>query len=120
LDNQNNYVEHLSVDDNGAKNFNILAISLNVLHNCFNDSNEIIFKSVCKFLDISAKLFFPCGFFGNHLAHPLKLFAHLWSPVRTLHKWLPGFILAHSTIVSLDKSQKDFSIARADRYLRLH
>jgi len=77
LDSQNNYVERLSVDDNDAKNFNILATSLNVLHNYFNDPNEIIFRSVCKFLDISAKL---CGFFGDHLAHPLKLFAHLWSP----------------------------------------
>jgi len=44
--NQNNYVERLSVDNNAAKNFNILAISLNVLHNYFDDSNKIIFRSV--------------------------------------------------------------------------
>jgi len=33
LNHQNNYVERLSVDNNAAKNFNNLAISLNVLHN---------------------------------------------------------------------------------------
>jgi len=35
LDHQNNYIEHLSIDDNAAKYFNILAISLNVLHNYY-------------------------------------------------------------------------------------
>jgi len=33
------------IDDNVAKNFSILAISLNVIHNYFDDSNKIIFKS---------------------------------------------------------------------------
>jgi len=37
LNYQNNYVECLSVDDNGAKNFSILANSLSVLHNYFDD-----------------------------------------------------------------------------------
>jgi len=42
---QNNYVElcrmHLSVDDKAATNFNILAISLSVLHNYINNSNKL-------------------------------------------------------------------------------
>jgi len=33
LDCHNNYIESLSVDDNAATNCNILATSLNVLHN---------------------------------------------------------------------------------------
>jgi len=43
---------------NAAKNFDILATSLNVLHNYFEYFNEIIFKSVSKFLDTSTKPFF--------------------------------------------------------------
>jgi len=42
---QNNYVEHLSVDDNAAKSFNILATSSSGLHNYFDDPS-IIFRSV--------------------------------------------------------------------------
>jgi len=42
---QNNYVElcrmHLSVDDNAATNFNILATSLSVLHNYINGSSKL-------------------------------------------------------------------------------
>jgi len=41
LDHQNNYVERLSVADNVGKSFNILAISLNVLHNCFEGPRKI-------------------------------------------------------------------------------
>jgi len=44
-----------------TKNFDILAISLNILYNYFD--SLIIFRSVfilAKFLDISAKPFFPC------------------------------------------------------------
>jgi len=43
---QNNYVERLSVEDSIDKNFNILETSLNILHNYFDDPNNIIFKSV--------------------------------------------------------------------------
>jgi len=50
LDHQNNYIERLKVDDNAAKSFNILAISLKVLHNCFDDSNKIIFRSVSTWI----------------------------------------------------------------------
>ena len=57
MDHKNNYIEHLNIDDIAVKNFNILATSLNILHNYFG-SNKIIFKSVTKFLDASAKLFF--------------------------------------------------------------
>jgi len=46
IDYSNNYVERLSVDDNAAKSFNILATSLGVLHNYFDGSNKIIFRSV--------------------------------------------------------------------------
>jgi len=44
VNHQNNYVERLSVDDKIAKGFNILANSLNVLHNYFVGPNSIIFK----------------------------------------------------------------------------
>jgi len=40
LDHQNNYVECLNVDDNAAKNLNILATSLNILHNYFDDKQN--------------------------------------------------------------------------------
>jgi len=48
--------------NNSAKNFVILATSLNVLHNYFDGPNKIIFSDLylAKFLDTSAKLFFPC------------------------------------------------------------
>jgi len=59
LDHKNNYIKRLS--DNAAKSFNILAISLNVLHNYFDSSNKIILKSVSKVLDTSAKPFFSCS-----------------------------------------------------------
>jgi len=36
LNDQNNYVERLNVHDNATKSFNILATSLNVLHNYFD------------------------------------------------------------------------------------
>jgi len=39
------YVECLSFDDNLAKCFNILITNSSVLHNYFDDSNKIIFKS---------------------------------------------------------------------------
>jgi len=35
LDHQNNYIENLNMIINAAKNFDILAISLSVLHNYF-------------------------------------------------------------------------------------
>jgi len=46
LDYQNNYIESLNVDNNAAKNFKILATSLNVIHNYFDGSNKIIFRSI--------------------------------------------------------------------------
>jgi len=46
LNHQNNYVERLSVDDDAAKSFNILATSLSVVHNYFDGPNNIIFRSV--------------------------------------------------------------------------
>jgi len=41
------------------KVFNILAISVSVLHNYFANPNKIIFRFVTKFLDTSVKTFFP-------------------------------------------------------------
>jgi len=60
LDHQNNYVENSSMMSNAAKNFDILAISLNILHNYF-DSSLKLFSSyfLVKFLDTLAKSFFP-------------------------------------------------------------
>jgi len=45
----------------------ILAISLNILHNYFDIIIKIIFRSVSrvKFLDTSAKPYFPCIFSWN-------------------------------------------------------
>jgi len=57
LDHQNNYV---SIDDNTTKSFNILATSLNVVHNYFDSPK--LFSDLAKFLNISAKPFFPCTF----------------------------------------------------------
>jgi len=59
LDHQNNYAS-LSIDDNTAKSFNILATSWNVLYN-FDSPQTKLFSNLylAKFLDTSAKLFFP-------------------------------------------------------------
>jgi len=48
------------VISNAAKNFDILAISLNILHNYF-DSSIKLFSNLYlpKFIEISVK-FFPC------------------------------------------------------------
>jgi len=46
FEHQNNYMKlYRSVDDNAGKNFNILAISLNILFNYFDGPNKIIFTS---------------------------------------------------------------------------
>jgi len=47
--------------NNAAKNFDFLATSLNILHNYFDDPNKMIFSDLylAKFLDTSAKPFFP-------------------------------------------------------------
>jgi len=50
----------LNVDNNAAKSINILAISLNVLHNYLNGSNKIIFKSV-NFQIYQQNCFFLCS-----------------------------------------------------------
>ena len=43
----------------GLKSFDILTISLSVLHNYFNSPIKFIFISVSKFLNTLAKSFFP-------------------------------------------------------------
>jgi len=43
LDHQNNFVRILKAMNNIAKSFDILAISLSVLHNYFDSSNKITF-----------------------------------------------------------------------------
>jgi len=45
---------------NAAKHFDILAITLKVLHNYFNIFNKIFRSVFSKFLDASAKPFFLC------------------------------------------------------------
>jgi len=52
---------------NIAKNFDILAISLNTLHNYFNSSNYFFYLYPAKILDFSAKLFFPCIYYFEKL-----------------------------------------------------
>jgi len=43
LNDQNNFVEILKVMSNAAKNFDILATSLSVLHNYFDSSTKLLF-----------------------------------------------------------------------------
>jgi len=43
LDHQNNFIETLKIMSNAAKNFDSLAISLSVLHNCFDSSRKLFF-----------------------------------------------------------------------------
>jgi len=50
LNHQNNDVDRLSIDDNAAKSFNILAPSLNI-YNYFDD--------LAKFLDYFSKIVLP-------------------------------------------------------------
>jgi len=67
------YVKRLNIFDSTAKCFNILATSLNVLYNYF-DSSTKLFSVLCpaKFLDTSAKLFFPCMHKKNDFAEVSK------------------------------------------------
>jgi len=43
LGHQNNFVETLKIMSNVAKNFDILATSLSVLHNYFDSSTKLLF-----------------------------------------------------------------------------
>jgi len=43
LDHQNNFVGTLKIMSNAAKNLDILAISLSVLHNYLNSSTKLLF-----------------------------------------------------------------------------
>jgi len=72
-------VERLSVADNVAKSFNILATSLSVPHNYFDGPNKIILRflfnsdviklDVAKFIDTSIKSFFPCNITIYHVCY---------------------------------------------------
>jgi len=53
------YVENLSVMSNAVKSFDILAASLNILYNYFDNPTKLLSSLyLAKFLDISAKSFF--------------------------------------------------------------
>jgi len=43
LDHQNNFVGTLKIMNNAAKSFDILAISLSILHNYFDKSTKLLF-----------------------------------------------------------------------------
>jgi len=59
LDYRNNYVKRLNIDK-AAKSFNVLATNLNVLLNYFEVQTKLISNLYsAKFLDTSAKPFFP-------------------------------------------------------------
>jgi len=59
LNYQNNYVENSSVMSNAAKNFDILATSLNILYNYFDNPTKLFLNlNLVKFLNTSAKSFF--------------------------------------------------------------
>jgi len=49
LDHQNNFVEILKISCNAAKNFDILATSLSVLHDYFDSSAKLFFCIQLKF-----------------------------------------------------------------------
>jgi len=67
LDYQNNYVERLNINDiNAVKSFNIPATSLSVLHNYF-DLKLCLDLYLAKFLETSAKPFYPCLDLEVHL-----------------------------------------------------
>jgi len=59
---------------NAAKNVDILASILNVLHNYF-DSLIKLFSDLylAKFLDTSAKPFFPCNYYKAIIIHSTKV-----------------------------------------------
>jgi len=64
VEHQNNHVENSNTMSNSVKNFDILAISLNILHNYFD--------SLTKLLSDPAKLFFPCNSKMLSLEYRLK------------------------------------------------
>jgi len=49
LDCQNNFVETLKIMSNAAKNFDVLATSLSVVHNYFNSSTKLLICIQPKF-----------------------------------------------------------------------
>jgi len=40
-------LDGLNIDDNAAKNFNILATSLSVLYNYFDGSTKLLYFQIC-------------------------------------------------------------------------
>jgi len=64
---QNNYVGNSSMMNNTAKNLTS-STSLSVLHNYFDDPAKLFSDLyLAKFLDISAKLFYPCVSLISHV-----------------------------------------------------
>jgi len=49
LNRQNNFVGTLNIMSNAAKNFDILAVNLSVLHNCFDNSKLSLICIQLKF-----------------------------------------------------------------------
>jgi len=60
LEHQNNFIETLKIMSNSAKNLDILAISLSVLHNYLIQQNYFSDLYSANILDLLAKSFFPC------------------------------------------------------------
>ena len=58
-DRQNNHVEILTIISNDAKSFDILAISLMVLHNYFDNPTKSCLNLHLAFINTSVKLSFP-------------------------------------------------------------
>jgi len=52
---------------NAAKSCDILATSLSVVRNCFDQQNYFSDLHPVKILDLSAKPFFPCKVCGSNL-----------------------------------------------------
>jgi len=63
----------MSAARNAAKKFNILATSLSVLHNYFDDSTKLLADLyLATFLDTSAKPFFPCAYTKVYLSRSIS------------------------------------------------
>jgi len=74
LNHQNYYVGRSSIMSNATKNFDILAISLSVLHNYFGLIKLFLDLYLAKSLNTLAKSFFPCNIiinkdFGLYMLH---------------------------------------------------
>jgi len=93
---------------NAAKNFDILAISSDVLHNYFDAPNLFSDLYLVKFLDTSAKALFPCTF----TAEFIYSFLHL-ARLKNSLKYEEKYVNLNRTVkYRNDPSYEDHSIIK--------